>query len=99
MAQTNLFGNSVPTLPNLVLEEPTADQWGAIVDLLESRTTKNQLLSYAGALTPWFSQYGKVVRSTRNGRVVEATEAMLMSKPNASKLNIAQGLALVLASD
>lgn len=99
MAQTDLFGNSVPTLPNLVLEEPTADQWGAIVDFLESRSTKNQLLNYAGALAPWLSKYGKVMRTTRNGRVVEATEAMLMSKPNASKHNIAQGLALVLASE
>ncbi|MBQ3753427.1 MAG: hypothetical protein II864_07765 [Prevotella sp.] len=99
MAQTNLFGNSVPTLPNLVLEEPTADQWVAITDFLESRSTKNQLLNYAGALAPWLSQYGKVMRTTRNGRVVEATEAMLMSKSNSTKRNIAQGLALVLASE
>lgn len=99
MAQTDLFGNSVPTLPNLVLEEPTADQWVAITDFLESRSTKNQLLNYAGALAPWLSQYGKVMRTTRNGRVVEATEAMLMSKSNSTKRNIAQGLALVLASE
>lgn len=99
MAQTDLFGNSVPTLPNLVLEEPTADQWIAITDFLESRSTKNQLLNYAGALAPWLSKYGKVMRTTRNGRVVEATEAMLMSKPNTSKHNIAQVLALVLASE
>ena len=49
MAQTDLFGNSAPTLPNLVLEEPTADQWIAITDFLESRSTKNQLLNYAEA--------------------------------------------------
>ena len=99
MAQTDIFGNSIPTLPSLVLEEPTADQWSAITDFLESRSTKNQLLSYAETFIPWFSKYGKVMRTTRNGRVVEATEATLMTKTNSSKHCIAQGLALVLASE
>lgn len=99
MAQTDLFGNSIPTLPSLVLEEPTADQWNAICNFLENRNTKSQLLNYAEAFCPWFSQYGKVMRATRNGRVLEATEAMLMTKSNSSKHSIAQGLALILASD
>ena len=99
MPQENLFGDSIHTLPNLVLEEPTADQWNAIAGLLESRCNKNQLLTYAEAFSPWFSGYGKILRTTRNGRVVEATEATLMMKSNTSKAGIAQGIALILASD
>ena len=86
-------------MPNLVLEEPTADQWSAITDLLESRCTKTQVLSYAETFIPWFSKYGKVMRATKDGRVVEATETTLMMKSNTSKHGIAQGVALILASD
>ena len=99
MNQKDLFGNSIPTLPNLVLEEPVGDQWNAITDFLESRNTKTQLLNYAEAFIPWLSQYGKVMRTTRNGRIVEATEVALMMKTNTTKHGIAQGLALFLASD
>ena len=95
----DLFGNSIPTLPNLMLEEPTADQWNSITDFLENRCTKNQLLHYAETFSPWFSQYGKVMRATRSGRVVEATEVTQMMKTNTSKNGIAQGVALILASD
>ena len=99
MANLDLFGNSVPTLPNLVLEEPTADQWNAIKDFLESRCTKNQLLDYANAFQLWFNDYGKVMRATRDGRIFEASEATMMMKSNTSKQGIAQGIALILASD
>lgn len=99
MANLDLFGNSVPTLPNLVLEEPTADQWNAIKDFLESRCTKNQLLDYANAFQLWFNDYGKVMRATRDGRILEASEATMMMKSNTSKQGIAQGIALILASD
>ena len=95
----DLFGNTVPTLPNLVLEEPTGEQWSNIVNFLEGRCTKNQLLNYAETFIPWFSKYGKIMRATRNGRIVEATEATLMTKTNSSKHVIAQGVALILASE
>ena len=99
MVEKKLFGNSIPTQPNLVLEEPIIDQWSNITSFMESRCTKNQLLNYAETFIPWFSNYGKVMRTTKNGRVVEATEIALMTKPNTSKHGIAQGLAFVLASD
>ena len=99
MAQTDIFGNTVPTLPTLVLEEPTAEHWGDIISFLESRCNKNQLLGYGEAFIPWISKYGKVMRRTRNGRIVEATEATLMTKSNSSKHVIAQGVALILSSD
>lgn len=99
MAQKDLFGNSVPTLPNLVLEEPIADQWENITCFLENRCNKSQLLGYAEAFTPWFSQYGKVMRRTRDGHVVEAKETTLMTKSNVSKHTVAQGVALILASE
>ena len=99
MAQTDIFGNTVPTLPTLVLEEPTAEHWGDIISFLESRCNKNQLLNYGEAFIPWISKYGKVMRRTRNGRIVEATEATLMTKSNSSKHVIAQGVALILSSD
>ena len=99
MPQDSIFGDSIPTLPDLVLEEPTPDQWIAITGHLESRCTKNQLLNYAETFCPWFSEYGRIMRTTRNGRVVEATEATLMMKTSSSKDIIAQGLALILASD
>jgi hypothetical protein len=99
MPNEDLFGNTVPTLPNLVLEEPTGEQWGNIVNFLEGRCTKNQLLNYAETFIPWFSKYGKIMRATRTGRIVEATEATLMTKTNSSKHVIAQGVALILASE
>ena len=99
MTQKKLFGDSISTLPNLVLEEPTADQWISTTNLLESRCNKNQLLTYAETFCPWFSEYDKIMRVNRSGHVVEASEAMMMTKTNSPKRIIAQGLALILASD
>ena len=99
MPQKNLFGDSIPTLPNLVLEDPTADQWSSITEFLESRCNKGQLLTYAESFSPWFSGYGKILRTARNGRVVEASETIMMTKTNSSKHVIAKGLALILACD
>jgi hypothetical protein len=98
MAQKDLFGNSIPTLPSLILEEPNADQWKSICTFLENRSSKNQLLNYAQTLTPWFSQYGKLMRASSNGSIVEATELSLITKSNTSKHDIAYGLALIMAS-
>ena len=99
MIQTNLFGDTIETLPSLVLEEPTAEQWNATTSLLENCCNKQELLTYAETFSPWFNKYSKVMRATRNGRIVEATETTQMMKSGTSKNGIAQGVALILASE
>ena len=98
MNQKDIFGNTVPKLPDLVIEEPTAEQWEAIASLLESRCTKQQLLNYAETLSPWLSHYGRVIRATRDGQQIETQETTLMRKSNSSKSTIALGLSLIMAS-
>lgn len=99
MANKDLFGNSVPTLPSLVLQEPTAQQWEDITAYLENHNSKEQLLNYAVALNSWFMNYGRVMCSRRNGHVTECPETTLMTKSNSSKHAIAQGVALIMASE
>lgn len=97
MPETDLFGDAIERLPNLVLEEPTFEDWETMRTALESRCNKQELLHYAEAFIPLMEQYGDILCATRDGRIRKATECVDMVKSNSSKRQIAQGLAIFLA--
>lgn len=99
MKQEKLFGNTIETLPTLVLHSPTEDNWQKMQSLLESRCNKEELLYYANAFQPWLGKYPRIMRSTDDGHTVEATECTLMLKSNSPKWEIAKGLALLLSDE
>ena len=98
MPQTDIFGDTIETLPTLVLEDPTAEDWKTMQNALENRCNKQELLHYAEAFIPLMEEYGDVMRATKDGRIVKATECFYMVKSNSSKSQIAQGVALFLAN-
>lgn len=99
MEHKELFGNSVPTLPNLVLHEPDSKQWRNTQIELENRCNKQELLKFANTFIPWLSKFHRIFRTTSDGRIIEATECTEMLKSNTSKSQIAKGVALIVGDD
>lgn len=98
MPQTDNFGDSIETLPTLVLEEPSCEEWKAMQNTLESRCNKQELLRYAEAFIPLMEEYSDIMRATRDGNIVKATECFSMVKSSTSKQQIAKGVALFLSN-
>ena len=99
MIQTNLFGDTIETLPSLVLQTPSAEEWKYTAKELESRCNKQELVCYANAFLPWLGKYPRIMRTTDDGHVVEATECTAMMKSNSAKSAIAEGVALIVGDD
>ena len=99
MKQTNLFEDTIETLPSLVLHTPPTEEWNYAQNILESHCNKQELLTYANTFIPWLSKYQQIMRTTDNGHVVEATECIVMIKSNTAKSVIAKGVALIAGND
>lgn len=95
MKKKKIIEENIATGSTLVLHEPPKDEWSSMQRLLDIRTNKQEILSYANAIIPWLANYSYIERVKVDGKAEKAVECIIMMEPNAMKWEITRGVALI----